>query len=128
LAFGIAERAIFLAQPPHVPIPERLAGMAARALRMLRAALDSFVNLDPVAACKVIRADDEVDADNDEIIGELVALMKRSPELIDGALSLFSAVRHVERVADHATNIAEDVIYLVNGELVRHHPEALDRR
>jgi phosphate transport system protein len=51
--------------------------------------------------------------------------MKRSPELVEPALSLFSAVRHLERIADHATNIAEDVVYLVEGEIVRHRPEAI---
>jgi len=51
--------------------------------------------------------------------------MKGSPALIDPGLSMFSAVRHLERIADHATNIAEDVIYLVEGEIVRHHPEAI---
>jgi phosphate transport system protein len=66
-----------------------------------------------------------VDADNAAIIEELIARMKQSPDQIEAALSLFSAVRHLERIADHATNIAEDVIYLVDGEVVRHKPEAL---
>jgi phosphate transport system protein len=51
--------------------------------------------------------------------------MKSSPDKVDGGLSLFSAVRHLERIADHATNIAEDVIYLVEGEIVRHHHEVI---
>src|SRR5436305_1379567 len=59
-----------------------------------------------------------------EVIDELVRSMKRSPESIEHGLSLFSAVRHLERIADHATNIAEDVVYLVEGEIVRHRPEA----
>ncbi|MDB5310499.1 MAG: phosphate uptake regulator, PhoU [Gemmataceae bacterium] len=125
LAVGIAERAIALARPPYVPIPERIEGMTDRTLRMVRLSLDAFVNGDPIEAARVIRADDDVDRDNDEIIRELVAEMKQSPHLVEPALSLFSAVRHLERIADHATNIAEDVIYLVNGEIVRHHPEAL---
>src|SRR5205823_13665737 len=94
-----------------------------RARRMLRESLDAFVSGDPRAAARVIRADDEVDRDNDDIIRELVAEMKHSPELVEPALSLFTAVRHLERIADHATNIAEDVIYLVEGEIVRHRPE-----
>jgi phosphate transport system protein len=125
LAVGIAERAVTLARPPLVPIPEQVEAMTARTLRMLRTSLDAFVNRDPAAATRVILSDDDVDRDNDEIINGLVAEMKRSPELVEPALSLFSAVRHLERIADHATNIAEDVIYLVNGEIVRHHPEAL---
>jgi phosphate transport system protein len=125
LAVGIAERAVVLAQPPFVPIPDRIESMTIRTLRMLRASLDAFVNGDPSAAARVIRADDEVDRDNDDIIRDLVAEMKHSPELVEPALSLFSAVRHLERIADHAANIAEDVIYLVRGEIVRHHPEAV---
>jgi phosphate transport system protein len=125
LAVGIAERAAVLARPPHVPIPGRIEGMTARTLRMVRTSLDAFVHGDPAAASRVIRSDDEVDRDNEAIIGELVAEMKRSPELVEPALSMFSAVRHLERIADHATNVAEDVIYLVNGEIVRHHPEVL---
>ncbi len=127
LAVELAERAIFLSKPPHVPIPERLDGMATQACKMLRAALDCFVYRDPEAARAVILADDEVDADNDAMIEEVVALMKRSPESVEGALSLFSAVRHIEGVADYATSIAEEVIYLVHGEFARHHPEVLRR-
>jgi len=125
LAVGIAERAVVLAHPPFVAIPDRIDSMTQRTLRMLRASLDAFVNGDPAAAARVIRADDEVDRDNDDIIRDLVVEMKQSPELVEPALSLFSAVRHLERIADHATNIAEDVIYLVHGEIVRHHPEAI---
>jgi phosphate transport system protein len=125
LAVGIAERAVVLAHPPYVPIPDRIESMTNRTLCMLRASLDAFVNGDPTAAARVIRSDDEVDQDNADIIQDLVEEMKQSPELVEPALSLFSAVRHLERIADHATNIAEDVIYLVNGEIVRHHPEAI---
>ena len=125
LAVGIAERAVVLARPPFVPIPDRIEAMTSRTLRMLRTSIDSFVNADTGSAARVIRSDDEVDRDNDDIIRDLVDEMKQSPELVEPALSLFSAVRHLERIADHATNIAEDVIYLVNGEIVRHHPEAI---
>jgi phosphate transport system protein len=68
-----------------------------------------------------------VDSLNREIIEELLATMKRSPELIEPAMQLFSASRHVERVADHATNIAEDVVYLVEGEIIRHRAEFWNR-
>jgi phosphate transport system protein len=125
LAVGIAERVAVLARPPHVPIPDQFEAMTERTLQMLRSSLDAFVNGDPSTAAKVIRADDAVDRDNQELIAALVARMKTSPELVEPSLSLFSAVRHLERIADHATNIAEDVIYLVNGEIVRHKPEAL---
>ena len=64
--------------------------------------------------------DDEVDRYNVEIIQELIQTMQSSPALIEPALSLFSATRHLERIADHATNIGEDVLYLIGGEIVRH--------
>ncbi len=127
-AVGIAERTETLSRPPHLSIPHRLTEMTARTTEMVRASIDSFVNLDPPAACRVIRMDDEVDQDNVDLIQYVVGEMKRDPALIEQGLSLFSAVRHLERIADHATNIAEDVIYLVNGELVRHNPEALEQK
>ncbi len=124
LAEEIAERAIHLAQPPLLPIPERLQHMTDLTTMMLREALDSYVNLNKSQAQAVMRMDDEVDRFNTEIIGETVEQMKKSPDLIEAGLSMFSAVRHMERIADHATNIAEDVIYLIDGEIVRHRPPA----
>ena len=92
---------------------------------MVRQSLDAFVNLDTRLARLVCRLDDEVDRYNDEIIDELIQTMQQSPEMVEPGLSLFSATRHLERIADHATNIAEDVIYLVEGEIVRHRPAAV---
>ena len=127
LAVGIAERALSLAHPPHPTVPSRLAQMTTRTTEMVRRSLDAFVNLDPAAARTVIRLDDAVDEDNEAIIAELIAEMKSAPDRIESGMSLFSAVRHLERIADHATNISEDVIYLAEGEVVRHHPEAIER-
>jgi phosphate transport system protein len=126
IAVDIAERAVVLAQPPFIPVPEKLQSMTDLTASMVRQSLDAFVNLDPRLARRVIRLDDEVDRYNEEIINEVVETMKNSPELIEPGLSLFSATRHLERVADHATNIAEDVVYLVEGEIVRHRPEAVE--
>jgi phosphate transport system protein len=126
LATAIAERVPGIAAPPFVTIPERLGPMTERTIQMVRKALDAFVNSDAATAGQVIRLDDDVDADNAAIIGEVVAAMKRTPDRIDPLLSLFSAVRHLERIADHATSISEDVIYLVEGAIVRHHHELLD--
>jgi phosphate transport system protein len=125
LAEEIAERAIQLARPPYFPIPERLQRMTDLTTTMVRQSLDAFVNLDVHLARLVYRLDDEVDGYCDQIIKELVQAMKSSPDLIEGGLSLFSATRHLERIADHATNVAEDVIYLVEGEIVRHRPQAV---
>lgn len=120
LAVGIAERALELASPPLVTIPDRLDQMAARATHMMRLALDAFVNEDAAAARAVIGLDDEVDEDNDDLIRHAIGEMKQSPDRVEAGVALFSIVRHIERIADHATNIAEDVIFLVEGAIVRH--------
>jgi len=120
LAEEIAERAISLNGTAHVPIPEKLQRMADLTTMMVRQSLDSFVNLNTTQAERVLRMDDEVDRYNDEIIQELIKAMQSNPDMVDPGLSMFSATRHLERIADHATNIAEDVIYLIGGELVRH--------
>jgi phosphate transport system protein len=122
LAEEIAERAIRLARPPLLPIPEKLQHMTDLTTMMVRQSLDAFVNLDTLVAQTVMRMDDEVDRYNEEIIAEVIRAMKSSPALVEAGLSMFSAVRHLERIADHATNIAEDVVYLVEGEIVRHRP------
>ena len=125
LAEEIAERAIHLAAQPVVPVPDTLQRMTDLTTMMVRHSLDAFVNLSTEEARLVLRMDDEVDRYNTEIIQEVVRAMKRSPDLIEPGLSMFSAVRHLERIADHATNIAEDVVYLVEGEIVRHRPDAV---
>ena len=123
VAVNIAERAAGLAGAPEIVVPEKLNHMAQVALDMLRLSLDAFVAQDSRLARDVCGQDDIVDALNREIIDELLVMMKRSPDLVEPALQLFSASRHVERVADHATNIAEDVVYLVEGEIIRHRAE-----
>jgi len=120
LAANIAERAKFLIDHPEFPIPTKLERMIDLATTMVRGSLDSFVHLDPKAARRICGLDDEVDRYNVEIIDELNAVMRREPDWIPAAMHCFSASRHVERIADHATNIAEDVIYLVEGEIARH--------
>lgn len=125
LAEDIAERAIALARGPQIPIPDDLQRMTDLTSSMVRQSLDAFVQLDARLARRVCRLDDEVDRCNKTIIDELVALMRQAPQMVEPGLSLFSATRHLERIADHATNIAEDVIYLVEGTLVRHRPAAV---
>jgi phosphate transport system protein len=122
LAEDIAERALHLARLPEVPIPGKLQRMTDLTVSMVRQSLDAFVNLDSQQARRVCLLDDEIDQYNAEIIQELVQRMKTSPEKMEAGLSLFSATRHLERIADHATNIAEDVVYLVEGTIIRHHP------
>jgi phosphate transport system protein len=124
LAVNIAERALRLTELPFFPVPEKLQHMTELTTGMVRQSLECFVRPDTRLARRVCRLDDEVDRCNAEIIQELIGTMRAAPELVEPGLSLFSAVRHLERIADHATNIAEDVIYQVEGDIVRHHPEA----
>jgi phosphate transport system protein len=126
LAGDIAGRALILARPPWIPIPADLQRMTDLTASMVRQSLDAFVNLDSRLARRVCRLDDEVDRYNRDIIQEIIEVMQRGPELVEAGISLFSATRHLERIADHATNIAEDVVYLVEGEIIRHRPEAVE--
>jgi phosphate transport system protein len=126
LAEDIAERALHLSQLSSIPMPFKLQRMTDLTTSMVRQSLDAFVNLDVRLAKLVCRLDDEVDSYNHEIIEELIEIMEQSPALVEPGLSFFSATRHLERIADHATNIAEDVIYLVEGEIVRHRPSAVE--
>jgi phosphate transport system protein len=123
LAVHIAERACGLVTWPEVYAPPNLKEMAGIAGEMLRDSIDAYVNLDPQLAKSVCSRDETVDRLNREIIGAILDRMKNSPAHIEPLLHLFSASRHVERVADHATNIAEDVVYLIDGEIIRHRPE-----
>jgi phosphate transport system protein len=126
LAEDIAERALRLTQLPHIAVPEKLQHMTDLTTSMVRQSLDAFVNLDTRQARRVCRLDDEVDRYNEAIIDELLEVMRAAPDMVEPGLSLFSATRHLERIADHATNIAEDVVYLVEGEIVRHRPSAVE--
>lgn len=125
LAVNIAERALALAQGPEVPVPATFRQMTDLTNTMVRDSLDAFLKLDIALAKRVCRLDDEVDRYNREIIDEVSDFMRQAPANVDPGLHLFSAARQLERIADHATNIAEDVVYLVEGKIIRHHPEAL---
>lgn len=121
LACNIAERSRDLHfNFPYFPSPEVIPDMATNAVEMVRSALDAFANQDAELAKDVIKLDAEVDRLNREAIESLVETMKDSPELVEPSLHCFSAVRHIERIGDHAENIAEDVVYLIDGEIVRH--------
>jgi phosphate transport system protein len=128
LAEDIAERAIRLAQLPPAPFPATLRRMTDLTATMVRQSLDAFVNLDVNLARMVCRMDDEVDRYNMEIIDELIHRMQTSPDAVEPSMSLFSATRHLERIADHATNIAEDVVYLAEGEIIRHRLKTIENK
>ena len=121
LACNIGERAVGIHEYPYFPIPEQMPLMVRKATAMVRMALDSFVDGDSQLAREVIVCDQEVDDFNLAVILELRALMKQDVTMLEPALHCFSASRNIERIADHAENIAEDVIYLVDGDIVRHH-------
>ncbi|MCS7046401.1 MAG: phosphate signaling complex protein PhoU [Gemmataceae bacterium] len=124
LAVNIAERVVSLTDLPPIPVPMAFRQMTDLTNMMVRDSLDAFVKLDVALAKRVCRLDDEVDRYNRDIIDEISRYMKQSPDHVDPGLHLFSAARQLERIADHATNIAEDVVYLVDGKIIRHHPEA----
>lgn len=128
LATDIAKRAQALCRCPAIDIPPKLTQMTDLATVLVRESLDAFVNLDSKLARRVIRLDSELDRLNAEIIAELIERMKTQCDQIDAYLSIFSVVRHLERIGDHATNVAEDVVYLVDGDVIRHRPEAVNER
>jgi phosphate transport system protein len=115
-----------LKHPPLKPLHD-IRRMSDVARRMLRESLDAFVRQDPVLAQKVLDTDDEVDAFKDQIFRELLTYMMSEPTTIPRALSLILISRNLERVGDHATNIAEEVIYAAQGRDVRHHHEERKR-
>jgi phosphate transport system protein len=122
LAVNIAERSLFLCTAPPVEAPSDLADMRAKALAMLTGSLDSLVRRDTKRAREVRAGDDEVDELNRQIFREFSAAVRKNPDHVECLLSYLSVGRHLERIADYATNIAEDVIYLMEGEIVRHKP------
>lgn len=121
LSVHIAERACGLIGRPAVPIPPGLFEMSRVAVTMLRRSLQAYAELNGDLAREVRADDDLVDEHNREVITKLESIMQRSPDLVEPALHLFSVSKHLERIADHATNICKDVLYLVGGQIVRHY-------
>jgi phosphate transport system protein len=115
-----------LRYPPLKPLID-IPLMAEIARRMLREALDAFVRQDAALAQKVLNTDDEVDAFKNQIFRELLTYMMADPGTIPRALALILISRNLERVGDHATNIAEEVIYAAQGRDVRHRHEQMKR-
>jgi phosphate transport system protein len=123
LAVNIVERAMALIQRPAVKPSIDIPQMAHTVESMVRKSLDAFVRREPDLARSVLLADDTVDQLRDTIISELVSFMQDNPVKIPQGLDLILVARHLERIADHATNIAEDTLFLVKGVDVRHHLE-----
>ena len=119
-ATKIAKRARDLAQEPPVKINLDLPRMATLALGMVKESLDTFVNKDSAAARAIIPRDKEVDALNKQIHAALTAHMEANPDTIVRCLHWIVAAKSLERIADHAKNIAEEVVYLCEAQDIRH--------
>jgi phosphate transport system protein len=120
LAQNIAKRALRLSQLPEVRSPFDYQGMAEQVKSMLRNALQALVTVDTALARGVLAADDDVDRINKEMYRVVQESIRKQPEYLENFIFFLSVSRNLERIADHATNIAEDVIYMVEGQIVRH--------
>ena len=118
---NIAERTLELLKEPLLKPLIDIPRMAEIAQRMVKDSLDAFIRQDVELARAVCRQDDEVDRYDDQIFRELLTYMMEDPRAITRAVNLILVSRHLERIADHATNIAEDVVYLVQGKTIKHH-------
>jgi phosphate transport system protein len=127
LAVNIAEAAQRYATHPPVKKLIDIPTMGTIAQTMLRDALDAYVRRDTALAHAVLNADDQLDALKTQVFRDLLTYMLKDPATVEPALDLILISRHLERIGDHATNIAEDVIFMVSAQDVRHHPPAHER-
>ncbi|MBI2823429.1 MAG: phosphate signaling complex protein PhoU [Planctomycetia bacterium] len=120
LARNIAKRVAYLASHERIELPAEFRAMAAKAQAMVKRSLDALVNHDTQLARRIRDDDDEVDAMQRVIRDRIETQMRDEPERLELYMRLMSVSRHLERLADMATNVAEDVIYMVEGDIVRH--------
>ncbi|HEX4166001.1 MAG TPA: phosphate signaling complex protein PhoU [Bryobacteraceae bacterium] len=123
LSVSIAQSALALIREPLIRPLIDIPHIAGLAQGMVRKALDAFVNRDAELARSVLASDDAVDNMRTASYHELMSFMEKNPSQIPQSLYLLSVIRNLERIADHATNVAEDVLFLVKGIDVRHHNE-----
>ncbi len=125
LAVNIAERSVHLSKRSRLRIPVDFEGMTAKVRSMLKKSIDALVNMDADLAREVCKADDEVDEINRQIHEMVIKHMEQSDsaEEIDSLMQLLSVARQLERIADHATNIGEDLIYTTEARIIRHHAD-----
>jgi len=123
-AVNISERAISLNQEPQIKPYIDIPRMTEIVQSMVKDVLDAFVNRDPKLARSVCARDDMVDGLNDQVVRELLTYMMSDPKTITRAVHLMIVARCLERIADHATNIAEDVIFMVDALVIKHHADA----
>jgi phosphate transport system protein len=124
LSVSIAQRARSLMEEPVIKPMIDIPHIAGLVQSMVRKALDAFVTRDADLARSVLASDDAVDSLRTACYHELVSFMEKDPQNIKQALDLLAITRNLERIADHSTNVAEDVLFLVKGVDVRHHAEA----
>ena len=120
IAVNLAERVISLREMPHAELPEELAPMAAAVRTMVSKSLGALIFRNVEMATQVLESDDVVDQYRDRIFEQLLQNMTQETALVGPGLQFVLATRHLERIADHATNIAEDIIFWVRGLDVRH--------
>jgi phosphate transport system protein len=125
LAVNIAQRAVSLMEGPIIKPMIDIPHIAGLVQSMVRKSLDAFVARDADLARSVLASDDAVDSLRTACYHELTSFMEKDPKNIEQSLSLLSITRNLERIADHSTNIAEDVLFLVKGIDVRHHFESI---
>lgn len=124
LAVNIAERTISLVQTKPMNMPFDFGSMSSRVCEMLKKSLDALIHLNRNDAIEVFELDDEVDKIHASMYRLLKDGIKQDIENIDALIHYLSISRHLERIADHAESIAEDIIYLIDGEIVRHNRSA----
>lgn len=120
LAENICERAVELNEEPQLKPYIDIPHMAERARIMVKESLDAFVKMDSALARKVIHDDDFVDNLTEQLFLELLSFMMENPKTISRAIRLSFIAKYIERLGDHATNVAELVVYLVEGKIIRH--------
>jgi len=117
---NIAERVKIIAKRPPLDFSFDYSLMGEKAQKMLKLGLDALVGMDDDIAWKVVHLDDEVDQLKDEAYDQILSAMSADPSRVGYLINLLLISRHIERMADHATNIAEEVIHLIEGEIIRH--------
>lgn len=120
LALNVSQRVIYLSELEPVPIPFDFPAMSAEVEKMIRLALNSLVHLDIGLAEEVIRLDDEVDKIHKAMYDQVTEKIQEKPENAKNLMHYLSVSRYLERIADHTTNIAEDMVYMIEGDIIRH--------
>lgn len=123
LAKNIAKRVLYLSRVDRVDVPVDFRAMAIRAQDMVKRSLDALVSADSSLAHRVRQDDDELDNMRRAIHEKIRAAIRAKPEQTETLMKLYSVAKHLERLGDMATNVAEDVIYMVEGDIVRHQVE-----